>query len=117
MLDLARVPPEKWPLLPGRSLVPALTTDDLERATFIENGRYWQVKQLDRAVWKGDMKLIHVAEDDTTELYDLAADPAEANDLAGQGHPAEEELRGLLGAFRRELRGIRSTKPASITEP
>ena len=42
--------------------------------------------------------LHNIIPDDTHELYDLTADPAEDHDQAGNGEPIEDELKRALGA-------------------
>jgi arylsulfatase A-like enzyme len=48
------------------------------------------------AVRDGDWKLIHNIETDTHELYDLANDPGEANDLAAAQAERTKELAAKL---------------------
>jgi arylsulfatase A-like enzyme len=65
--------------------------------------------------------------DDTTELYDLAADPAEDHDRAGDDEPAERELGALLASwmdaaalprdFRRRVEGNVSQTPLPFAAP
>jgi len=55
------------------------------------------------AVRVGDMKLIEWLEDDRIELYDLAEDPGEANDLVASLPDIVEALRGRLHAWRQEV--------------
>lgn len=40
----------------------------------------------------------YIVHEDTEELYDLRADPAEQENLVGRGHDAEQELRSALTA-------------------
>ena len=49
-----------------------------------------------------DYKLIEWFEDDRVELYNLAEDIGEVNDLATQMTEKTEELRELLRRWRRE---------------
>ena len=49
-----------------------------------------------RAVVRGDHKLIHAQVSDQLQLYDLAADPQERNDLAARRPELARELRALL---------------------
>jgi arylsulfatase A-like enzyme len=51
-------------------------------------------------IMRGDLKLIHYAEDDRLELYDLAADPEERQDLALQQPEQAAALRQRLEAWR-----------------
>ena len=55
------------------------------------------------AVVVGDLKLIEYFDDWSVELYDLAADPGERNDLA-EARPADLiRLRALLGDWRHSV--------------
>lgn len=82
--------------LPGISLWPAINGDEVERAAFAEyhamGGR-----NSGFAYRKGDFKLVyHVGM--PSQLFDLAADPGEENDLLwnGQAHPKADELEAEL---------------------
>ncbi|WP_417733270.1 sulfatase/phosphatase domain-containing protein [Rosistilla oblonga] len=48
------------------------------------------------ALRKGNYKLIHFAEDDRVELYDVAADISEANDLSQSHAEIAAQLRETL---------------------
>lgn len=54
------------------------------------------------AVREGNHKLV-LHQDAEPELYDLGADPAERNDIAGANLPRVRELRAKLGAWNAEL--------------
>jgi len=55
------------------------------------------------AVRVGDMKLIEWFEDGRVELYDLASDPGETDDLSAAMPEATEQLRATLNAWRQEV--------------
>jgi arylsulfatase A-like enzyme len=55
------------------------------------------------AIRAGDWRLIHFHEDGRDELYDLAADPGEANDLAGSQPEQAAALRTRLDAWLTEV--------------
>ena len=55
------------------------------------------------AVRVGDFKLVEWFEDGRIELYDLAVDIGETTDLATAVPEKAEELRGLLGDWRRKV--------------
>lgn len=117
ILDLLRIDdhPE---VLSGRNLLPALQGKPLEAAPLyaetlvhkLENDRGIAV----RALIEGDLKYIHTEithENFHTlpvrELYNMAEDPAELNNLTGPNEVAttRKRLRQALAAKRRELEG------------
>jgi arylsulfatase A-like enzyme len=59
------------------------------------------------AIRRGDLKAVHFFENGKTELYDLAKDPGETKDLAGErkadADRLREELLGAIKAGGREL--------------
>lgn len=62
------------------------------------------------AIRVGNHKLLHFDEDDRDELYDLAADPGETNDLATRRPDLTKQLRGRLSATLR-TNGARFARP------
>lgn len=62
------------------------------------------------AVRDGDWKLIEWLEDGKLELYNLARDPYEKNDLAAKEPARVKTLRGKLGAWRKETGALMPTK-------
>ena len=89
----------------GVSLVPLLTeSSDWERqAIFWHYPHYLAGNTPTGAVRAGDYKLIEWFEDDRVELYNLAEDIGEVNDLATQMPEKTEELRELLRRWRSEV--------------
>jgi arylsulfatase A-like enzyme len=55
------------------------------------------------AIRRGDLKLIEWYEDGRAELYDLAADPGESKDLAGERAQDVARLRGRLARWRESV--------------
>ena len=55
------------------------------------------------AVRAGDWRLVEFYEDNRVELYNLAEDIGEANDLAGTRPDKADELRGLLHDWRQKM--------------
>ncbi len=93
-LDLAGIDPDDVPTeLDGQSLLPGLRGEDQPRPIFVEH--------LDGgtpaprfAIRDGDKKLV-CSEAYAPQLYNMADDPLELNDLAGTGDPDEERLLKL----------------------
>ena len=88
--------------LAGRSLVPLLDPatpppTGPERTLVSETARLNAFRQ---AVRRGPLKLIHLMDDNRSELYDLAADPLERHDLSGT---RPEERRRLVQALFSEV--------------
>jgi arylsulfatase A-like enzyme len=74
--------------LPGKSLVPAFKGEDIDREAI-----YWE-HEGNRAVRVGDWKLV-AKENQPWELYDIAADRIEANDLTSKMPAKVKELSKL----------------------
>ena len=77
----------------GRSLLPALRNESIQRAEplFFEHER-------SRAVRDGKWKLVSL-QDDAWELYDLEADPTEMRNLLGTQKAKAQELMGKWNAW------------------
>jgi arylsulfatase A-like enzyme len=78
--------PEVWndqpvPPPPGKSLRPAFDRDDR-----VPQEALWWLHEGNRAIRMGNWKLVAAGEDGEWELFDLASDRAETNNLADQ-HP------------------------------
>jgi arylsulfatase A-like enzyme len=101
----------------GMSVLPALLGREQKEHEFFywENPKYdWKTKEFApgvpmQAMRRGKMKAVRAKQDEVVELYDLAADPGEAKDLAA-ARPAEAEK------FDRWMREAR-TAPRRQTEP
>jgi arylsulfatase A-like enzyme len=68
------------------------------------------------AVRRGDLKLIESYEDGSLELYDLARDAGESENLAGRRPDAARELRDLLAEWRRSV-GAQMPSPNPDYDP
>ncbi len=75
------------PPLPGRSLVPALRKDRVVKRDFLFFHHIGN-----RAIRRGDMKLVAAGANGPWELYDLARDRCETNDLARRYPEKAREL-------------------------
>ena len=97
VLDAARVP--RPPAFGGESLLPVVAGEARRRARPLFASLYGQAW----AVRQGDLKLIRTEAEDGAvreELYDLAADPAEAHDLASARQQDAHALSQLLARWR-----------------
>ena len=109
LCQLAGIEPGSKKRVDGVSILPLLKNPDyqLNRETF-----YWHYP-LDKphflggrsagAIRKGDWKLIEFFDTGQKELYNLADDISENNNLAGTNPEKVAELLGLLKAWRKEV--------------
>lgn len=96
----------------GRDLAPLLRGEKAaDRALVWYYPHVWGNKgpgiEPHAAIRRGDLKAVHFFENGKTELYDLAKDPGETKDLAGErkadADRLREELLGAIKAGGREL--------------
>ncbi len=99
--------------LQGRSLVPALAGGALDERPLFFGEPCFGGDQ--RGVLAGGLKLI-ASEQAGSFLFDLAADPREANDLAGRSDPRLSELAQRLERFGDESRALRASLGAPAAE-
>ena len=97
--------PDTWegrpiPPAPGRSLVPAFARD-LE----VERPDLWWLHEGNRAIRVGNLKLV-AARNESWQLYDLAADRGELNDLAARRPDEARELERLWTARLEEFSAL-----------
>ena len=102
MLDLAGLPAQPKLHADGQSLLSQLRANDAGSRTL-----YWHYPHYHGSSWKpgasirdGDWKLIEWFEDDSIELFDLAADPGERTNLAKSRPEVADRLRTALRAWR-----------------
>ena len=109
ILSLAEVEPPAGVEFDGEDLTPLLTGNRGAAGTASENrALFWHYPHYHHgapasSVRRGDWKLIHDYTADGVELYDLAADPGEADDLAAVRPDVADELRTLLDEWRAEV--------------
>jgi len=108
LLELAGAPASKKPL-DGLSLVPLLKGETTP-AALAERALYWHYPHYHGSTWKpgasirdGDWKLIEFYETETTEVYNLATDPGEQNNLAATRPNKTKALRAKLAAWQKEM--------------
>jgi arylsulfatase A-like enzyme len=100
------------PPLPGKSLVPALRGE----GRVVRDWLYFH-HEGNRALRQGDWKIVSAREDhDAWELYDLASDRAESNDLAARD---PERVRAMAACWQRCEDGFRhqAGEPPPVAPP
>lgn len=99
MLNLAGLPAPHP--MPARSLVPLMNGGDWPggRPLFSELVPDGMFPFDQKAIRRGDTKLIWWVRDGTVQLFDLAADPRERNDLSDDRPELAREMLGLLRAW------------------
>lgn len=115
LLEIAGLPgnAEHNASVDGKSLVPLLIKPDgnLDRRTlYWHYPHYYPTTTPVSSIRQGDWKLLHYYEDDRAELYNLADDLGEQNDLAA----ARPEVAKRL---RTELDGLLSGVDAQLAQP
>ena len=93
--------------LPGKDLSPTF-----ERDAHINRDFLWWFHEGNRAIRRGDWKLVS-AKNEPWELYDLAHDRAENNDLAAQDAGKVRELSNLWESELRTFQELAGAKPES----
>lgn len=105
LLEAANAKPQTGQVLDGVSLVPLFKGDTLpERALFWHYPHYGnQGGAPSAAIRRGDWKLIEWLEDGHLELFNVAQDLAEKNNLAAQEKERVTALRSELHAWQKEV--------------
>lgn len=113
LLQLAGVVPKDSPKFDGVSLAPLLTGS----GELAFRDLFWHYPHYHAggatpysAIRSGDSRLIQFQETGMCELYDLAADPEERNDLAAKHPERKAELLEKLEAWRRSV----GAQPADV---
>ena len=106
MLDLASLPLQPKRHIDGQSLIPQLKGNDSGMRTF-----YWHYPHYHGSAWKpgasirdGDWKLIEFYHYKNFELYNLADDPGERQNLAKAKPTKAKLLRAKLLAWQKQMR-------------
>jgi arylsulfatase A-like enzyme len=99
LLEIAGLPARGE--LAGRSLVPVArgAAAAADRPVFVELLAYPNFPRTMRAVVVGDWKLIHDISENRYELYDIAQDPREEQDLSLERPAEAERLKAILAKF------------------
>jgi arylsulfatase A-like enzyme len=106
ILQMAGLPARPEQHLDGRSLVPLLSGAgelDREALHFHFPHYHGSGNRPSGAIRVGDLKLVEWFEDGVVELYDLAQDPGEREDLAPARPGLARDLHGRLEAWRLEV--------------
>jgi arylsulfatase len=117
LLDLAggKWPTEsdglKLPSPPGRDVSPTFKHD-----VAIDRNCLWWLHENNRAIRQGDWKLV-AARDEQWQLYDLAKDRAENDDLAAKNPEKAKELAGLWQKKLVEFQELARTDAAAKSKP
>jgi arylsulfatase A-like enzyme len=124
LLDLVGIEKPSAQLVDGESLVPLLRGEPAEQIA--SRDLFWhyphygnQGGEPSSIIRRGDWKLIHYWEDGRDELYNLANDPGEQQDLLAEQGSIALVLRAALDAWLEEVdaklpRPIRSTMTPSF---
>lgn len=117
-LDLAGIGAPADPPLDGVSLANLLSDP---AATVDRDALFWHLPHYHHgtpasAIRRGNWKLVEQYEDDSLELYDLAGDPGESNNLAAARPEMARELRDALDAWRTRV-GARMPQPNPDHDP
>ncbi|MBC7337157.1 MAG: hypothetical protein H5U01_12955 [Clostridia bacterium] len=121
VLELAGISmPDRWngqerPQPPGKSIVPLFTKDGT-----VEHDFFWFLHEGNRAIRAGDWKLV-AARGDPWELYNLAEDRGETNNLATKLPEKVAELESLWNRlweqYQQDAKRDLTQAPASNTKP
>lgn len=98
--------------LDGKSLVPIMRG----RQTAVHDALFLAYKDVQRAVRKGDWKLIRYPKVDYTQLFDLRSDPDELKNLAAD--PAQaDRVRDMLALLAEQQKLYHDPAPLTVAEP
>lgn len=112
ILEATRVSLPSGISIDGRTMLPVLKGDQsaTDRSLFWHYPHYGnQGGAPGAAILDGDWKLIEWFEDESVELFNLAADPEEKTNLAKSEAPRVESMRARLHAWQSEVGAAHST--------
>jgi arylsulfatase A-like enzyme len=98
--------------LDGRSLAPVMRAE----IDAVRNSVFLAYREVQRAVRFGDWKLIRYPQVDVTQLFNLAEDPYEMQDLAGDPVHADR-VAAMLGRLRLQQQLWHDTLPLVVADP
>ena len=115
LLDLAGIPLKPEQHIDGVSLKPLLEGKKIENRTLFWHYPHYgnQGGEPASMIRDGDWKLIHYWEDDRNELYNLAADPREQNNVLPQNAEHGNMLESKLNDF---LKSVSANMPEKDSE-
>ena len=89
----------------GESLVPVLKGETLDRALYWHFPHYSNhgLQSPGGAIREGQLKLLEYFENGSIQLFDVEADPGEANNLAAARPDVAQRLLGMLRAWRKRV--------------
>ena len=114
MLAAASVRLQPEDTLDGQNLRPLLDGQKLERKAIYfhyPNYAFHRGNRLGGAIRRGDFKLIEFFEDDSVELYDLARDISERNDVSDQRPKMVAEMQEMLTKWRQTTGAAMPVRP------
>jgi arylsulfatase A-like enzyme len=116
LLEAAGLKPQPGDVPDGESLLPLLRqTGSLQRKAIYfhyHNYAFHQRNHLGGAIREGDFKLIRNYDDDSLELYNLAADLGETRNLSGTNPETTQRLKARLDAW---LKSSGARMPAHVS--
>jgi arylsulfatase A-like enzyme len=96
----------------GRSFVSVIRG----KSTTVRNTIFLAYRDVQRAVRKGNWKLIRYPRVDVTQLFDLAADPDEMKDLSREPTHTSR-VKEMLALLRNEQERYADKAPLTVTQP
>ncbi|MEN6363256.1 MAG: sulfatase [Bacteroidales bacterium] len=99
-------------VLDGMSITPLLKADKKKQASLEKRAIFWHFPHYSNhgmqspggAVRLGDYKLLDYLENNTVQLFNLAKDPGEQNDLSKKEPGKVKELKALLDKWRKDVK-------------